>query len=153
MANLAFEARIDTFSLASSHPALVPRFREIRDQLDSSMNKELELPPMALSQSPELSFSETDYTVAKAFDGLVKRIEQVLLGPSKSGLHQIASMGHIVVFNVSDIRSDAFIVTPDKVRCIQLPLTLKSLKNMASRFMDAILSTSDPISIDARAAK
>jgi hypothetical protein len=46
-----------------------------------------------------------------------------------------------VVFNTSEIRCDAFIVTVDQIRSISLPLlTLPLLKEYTSRFLDVIQS-------------
>ena len=60
-------------------------------------------------------------------------------GPSKSELHSLAEGGPIVVFNVSDIRSDAFLITIDEIRSLHLPLlTSDSLEDSAKRFFGAI---------------
>ena len=60
-------------------------------------------------------------------------------GPSESELHSLAEGGPIVVFNVSDIRSDAFLITTDEIRSVHLPLlTSDSVKDFAKRFFDAI---------------
>jgi hypothetical protein len=54
-------------------------------------------------------------------------------------LHRLADRGPIVVFNVSDIRSDAFLITTNEIRSLYLPLlTSDSLVTSAKRFLDAI---------------
>ena len=64
----------------------------------------------------------------KQFDDLLQYIrslqgfENFLQGPSESELHSLAEDGPIVVFNVSDIRSDAFLITTDEIRSVHLPL-------------------------------
>ena len=47
----------------------------------------------------------------------------------------LAEDGPIVVFNVSDIRSDAFLITTDEIRSLHLPLlTSDSLEDSAKHF-------------------
>ena len=50
----------------------------------------------------------------------------------------------IVLFNISDIRSDAFLITWDDIRCIQLPLMTSALiEDFVIRFFKAI-NENDP---------
>ena len=87
----------------------------------------------------------TRRTLVKKFDDLLRFIrsldgfENFLRGPSESELHCLADHGPIVVFNVSDIRSDAFLITTDEIRSLHLPLlTSDSLTDSAKRFFGAI---------------
>ena len=82
--------------------------------------------------------------LSKTFDGLLEAIrklegfEQFLLVPSESELKTLATFGPIVVFNVSEIRSDAFIVTVDNIRFIPLPLlTYTDLQTYTEQFLNA----------------
>ena len=84
-------------------------------------------------------------TLVKKFDDLLRFIrsldgfENFLRGPSESELRCLADCGPIVVFNVSDIRSDAFLITTDEIRSLHLPLlTSDSLEDFAKRFFSAI---------------
>ena len=62
-----------------------------------------------------------------------------LQGPSKSELQSLAEGGPIVVFNISSIRSDAFLITKNDIRSIHLPLlTSDSVEDMTRRFLVAI---------------
>ena len=64
-------------------------------------------------------------------------------GPSELELRSLAEDGSIVVFNVSDIRSDAFIVTTDEIRALSLPLLRSdALEEFSSRFLTAISNRS-----------
>ena len=79
------------------------------------------------------------------FDNLLQYIrslqgfESFLQCPSESELRSIAEDGAIVVFNVSDIRSDAFLITTDEIRSVHLPLlTSASVEVSARRFFNAI---------------
>jgi CHAT domain-containing protein len=54
-------------------------------------------------------------------------------------LRSLAEGGAIVVFNVSDIRSDAFIITTNAIQSVNLSLlTSGSIKDYAKRFINAI---------------
>ena len=53
--------------------------------------------------------------------------ERFLLGPTSEELLSLAEQGPIVVVNVTDLRSDAFIISPSDIKCIKL-LGLTSAK-------------------------
>jgi CHAT domain len=134
---LQLEVRSDFSVLAASHPILAQKLQELRFRLD---------PPSVTSDS--LSTLETDVdrrTIIKQFEDLLKSIRcldglgNFLRGPSKPELHSLATGGPIVVFNVSDIRSDAFLITADDISTLYLPLlTSDSLEDYAKRFFGAI---------------
>jgi hypothetical protein len=92
---------------------------------------------------------EQEYTdvqnYQREFDNLLRSIRQLpgfenfLLGPSITELKELAEHGPIVVFNVSKVRSDAFIIEKQGVRSIQLPSLLPStLRAMTTRFLKAV---------------
>jgi hypothetical protein len=139
IANLQLEVRSDISVLATSHPELAKQFEELRNLID--------LPsPIAEYQvdfdSP-YSLDSTNLvakrrTLVKQFDDLLISIRSLdgfkdfLRGPSAPELYHLAEEGPIIVFNVSDIRSDAFLITTDEIRSIHLRfLTLDSLKDVA----------------------
>jgi hypothetical protein len=65
--------------------------------------------------------------------------ERFLLGPAESELKDAATGGPIVVFNVSEIRSDALIVTSHGIRAIRLELLSQAeLEAYCERFLNAI---------------
>ena len=81
----------------------------------------------------------------KQYDNLLQsvrslhRFENFLQGPSKSELLSLAKDGAIVAFNISDIRSDAFLIASDDIRCVHLPLlTSDSVRDYSKRFLNAI---------------
>lgn len=52
---------------------------------------------------------------------------------------ELAGQGAIVIFNVSDLRSDAFLVTRQDIRCIPLPLlTADDVSSYSARFLKVI---------------
>ena len=152
LASLQLEVRSDISVLAASHPGLSRQFEELRDQIDRpSTTFESSVIEDSLDHFdsiflPDASKSISEHrALLKRFDNLLEHIrslqgfENFLRGPSKPELHSLAEGGPIVVFNVSDIRSDAFLITTDAIRSISLPLlTSSSLMSFANRFVDAI---------------
>jgi CHAT domain len=150
IANLRLEVRSDVSVLAESHPDLAQQFRELRDQIDvprlfeSSVIKD----SSASFDLASTSVSDPSKFISERrarFDNLLNHIrslrgfENFLLGPSESDLRSLAEGGAIVVFNVSDIRSDAFLITTDEIRSIRLPLlTSDSVVDFVNRFFYAI---------------
>jgi hypothetical protein len=142
--NLQLEVRSDISVLAASHPDLAQKFQALRDRIDSPINVDY----LDSFTSAALNSSITErLTLVKEFDDLLRFIrsldgfEHFLRGPSESELHCLADGGPIVVFNVSEVRSDAFLVTTDDIRSLHLPsLTPDSLKDAAKYFFDAINS-------------
>ena len=150
LANLQLEVRSDISILAVSHPNLAKQFEGIRNEID---------PPRTFDYSvvhnysmmnsngilePSNSISER-HALLKRFDYLLQHIrslegfENFLQGPSESELRSLAGSGAIVVFNVSDIRSDAFLIMTDEIRAVPLPvLTSSSLEDYVKRFLNAI---------------
>jgi len=62
-----------------------------------------------------------------------------LQGASESDFRSLAEEGPIVVFNISDIRSDAFLITFEEIHAVRFPLlTLNSLAEFTERFFTAI---------------
>lgn len=143
LASLQLEVRSDISVLAASHPDLAKQFQELRDQIDSSSQ---DLAPWD-SLAPELSLKNISErrVLLERFDDILHCIrtlqgfENFLQGPLESELCSLAEDGAIVVFNVSDIRSDAFIISTDGIRSLHLPsFTQKSLETFVKHFLDAI---------------
>jgi CHAT domain len=66
-------------------------------------------------------------------------LKDFLLGPSPSDIMKLANGRSIIVFNVSEIRSDAFIVTSDSIRLVELPLLeFQDLEDRSIQFSKAI---------------
>jgi tetratricopeptide (TPR) repeat protein len=152
VANLQLETRSDITELAASHPDLANRFQKLRDQLDPPQ-KQFEAPvvedvPFAGSSISALNHFESTSarrSLCKEFVQLLGHIRSLeglqnfLQGPSEAEMHSLADGGSIVVFNVSEIRSDAFLVTNDKIQVVHLPrLTSDSVQAYTRRFLRAI---------------
>lgn len=141
LATLHLQVRSDIGSLRKSHPNLARQFCDLRDQLDHPQNK--------LMQHTENTDREHRWRLSSMFDDLLITIrhlqgfEQFLLAPSETDMKTLAKLGPIVVFNVSNIRCDAFIVTLDDIRSISLPLlTIEQLATYTKRFLNAVRNTS-----------
>lgn len=154
IANLLLEVRSDISLLDASHPDLAQQFLELRNQLDPPA-RTFELSVIEGSSSTYNSMSNLNsskfiaghhaYALAKQFDDLLRYIrslegfENFLQFPSESELHSLAEDGPIILFNVSDIRSDAFLITSNEIRSVRLPLlTADLLEKYADLFLYAI---------------
>ena len=141
LASLQLEIRSDISVLAANHPELAHQFQELRNQIDSPSST-LER-TMIQDQSGRVTANSSRVisnrrTLLNQFDDLIVHIrsqhgfENFLQGPSKSELLLLAEQGPIVVFNVSDIRSDSFLITTADICCVRLPsLSLDSVKHFA----------------------
>jgi len=147
LANLQLEVRSDISVLGAEHPELAQQFQHLRDEIDC---------PLRTLESGLIEHQSTDINSAsnastnrrkllQQFDSLLVQIrslqgfEDFLKGPSETQMRSLAAGGAIVVFNVSDIRSDAFLITPNGIRSVPLPLlTVDSLKRLGILFLEAI---------------
>ena len=122
LAGLQLDLRTDISGLEDQHPALAKEFVQLRNELNSDP---LHQPIQQTTGSQSLR-----YTAAKRFESLVKEIrelngfERFLLGPSEGEFLSLAASGPIIIFNVARVRSDAFLVNNDKIRCLALPKLL-----------------------------
>jgi tetratricopeptide (TPR) repeat protein len=165
LASLQLEVRSDISLLEASYPDLAKQFQEFRDQIDPPSPRTSDISMIAdssiISNSPSIldlsrSISERRALV-KQFNDVLQFIrslhgfEGFLRGPSESELRSLAKYGPIVVFNVSDIRSDAFIITTNEIRSLYLPLlTSASLEDSARRFLGAINNRATNRYVEAR---
>jgi hypothetical protein len=144
LANLQLEIRSDISMLSASCPHLAQQFQELRDQIDSPRTFEFSViqdssASLNTPSTPDLSNSISERRILlKRFDDLLQHIrslqgfENFLQGPSESELRSLAEDGAIVVFNVSDIRSDAFLIRTDGICIVRLSLlTSDSVKDFA----------------------
>ena len=140
LASLLIEVRSDISILEEQHPALAEEFRELRDKLDTPQSSvELTNLTHMIRDSGKVRRS-----LSKRFDDQLQIIrtlpgcERFLLGASELQILEAAQTGAIVVFNISDIRSDAFLVY-GCVRSFKLSqLSLSDLEAYAARFLTAI---------------
>lgn len=154
IANLQLEVRSDISVLAASYPDIAHQFQDFRDRLNSP-SRPFESSVIenisAISYSTRARAPDSSKLIVerrelvRQFDDLLQHIrmlqgfEDFLRGRSKAELHSLAEAGPIVVFNVSTIRSDAFLITTHKIRVVKLPsLTSDSVEDYAKRFLCAI---------------
>jgi len=152
LANTQLELRSDISLLAAHHPDLAQRFQDLRNLIDppskiweSSTIDTLSIPNSTSTLQFAAAINSQRRAHLKEFDDLVQFIhslpgyEDFLQGPSKAELHSLVEYGTIVLLNVSDIRSDAFLITTEEIRCLRLPLlTPESLEKFTERFLSAV---------------
>ena len=125
MENLKHEVRSDLSLLKTSHPSVAQEFEDIRYQLDYPRGKTC---ADIFSLMIDSSNSETQLALSKRFDNLLGSIRELpgfdrfLLGPTETEMMHMAEHGPIVVFNVSRVRSDAFIIEKNRIQSVRLPL-------------------------------
>lgn len=138
LANLQLEVRSDISELGAVHSELAQQFQQLRDEINSPTRPvESSVYNEAFTGPPELSKAVRERrALLKQFNDLLNYIrslqgfEDFLRGPSESQLRLLAEHGPIIVFNISDIRSDAFLITAkDKIRSVHLPLLTSTLLN------------------------
>ena len=152
LANLQLEVRSDISTLETHHLELARQFQELRDQIDCT-SKTIEwglTDGQSIGDVNSISYmSETFIShrqrLHQQFDDLLAHIrglqgfDDFLKGPSEMELRSLAKGGAIVVFNVSYIRSDAFLITTDAIRAINFPLlTFAKIKSYTQLFIEAI---------------
>ena len=150
LANLQLEVRSDISVLVADHPELAQQFQQLRVQIDSPSRTiesgTIEDQSTGVNSTSNLStFISNLRTLFNPFDHLLAHIrslhgfENFLQGPAEAELRSLAEGGAIVVFNVSHIRSDAFLITIDKIRSVHLPLLTSELVNrLVTLFFEAI---------------
>lgn len=137
IASLTLQVRSDVSDLKLAHSDIAVQWERIRDELDRPPSTGI----IASSLPGSLSDIERRTHLSHQFDRLLdtirqqKGFERFLLGPTESELRLLAGSGPIVVFNVSEIRSDALLVESHRIHTIQLPLlTHTDLKNRAQNW-------------------
>jgi CHAT domain-containing protein len=152
LTSLQLEVRSDISVLAASHPDFARQFLQLRNQIDPPSGKfdsSLAEESSDIFNSTFVKDSSRFIAERRAlfteFDDLLRDIRSLdgfgsfLRGPSESEMRSLAEGGAIIEFNVSDIRSDAFLITTDRIRSVHLPLlTSKLINSYAQRFLYAI---------------
>jgi hypothetical protein len=147
IASFQLELRSDVSKLESLNPGIAQQFKEIRDQLDRPASEDAEISQRDLDRE-----DERQRETSKNFDSLLDNIrlleglERFLLGPSEQEIKDLAEHGWIVIFNVSEYRSDAILVDKDRIRAVRLP-------SLDHRGLDAYASTRIGIPIRAGSAR
>ncbi len=107
----ALDIRTDVTDLADRHPADAARFAELRDRLDAL--------PVEAHQERHRAAVELARLIADVRGR--PGFERFLLPPPLEELLAVAGDGPVVLINVHSIRSDALILTPDRVDVVPLP--------------------------------
>ena len=136
IADLQIGLRSDITALSATNPELAQQFCRLRDQLDCVPNR-----TETTSYIPDSMYR---HELSKQFNTLLGNIRQLpglerfLLCPSESEMKTLARHP-IVLFNVSEIRNDAFIIEEERVRLLRLPsLTYSELRDHVFSFVKAI---------------
>jgi len=122
---LLIDNRSDISKLEWSHPEKAAAYDQLRSEVNAPMH-EMENLNMRRSQMTRRG------EAVKELDECIHSIRQLpghqrfLLGPTLDELKGWASKGPIVVVNVTDIRSDAIIVTSSGVNSLRLPKLTKT---------------------------
>jgi hypothetical protein len=99
------------------------------------------------SIEPSRYFNNVDvrHNLSQQFDTLLSTIRRLdgfdrfLLGPSEVELKALSEQGPIVIFNVSDIRSDAILINQEGIRCLPLySLKYAHLQGQLIRFLNVV---------------
>jgi hypothetical protein len=134
LAHLQLETRLDISALQSLHPDLAKEFLELREKLD------LEPPPtisVVEIQSRRFRTQEFEDLLTKIRQ--LEHFERFLLGPSNLELSALTKRGTVVVFNVSEFRSDALLIGKGGIRSFRLTsLTAPKLEEHAKLFLQAL---------------
>ncbi|KAF5686917.1 TPR Domain containing protein [Fusarium circinatum] len=140
IAGLAISARNDISDLEAHAPEIAAEYKTCQDLLSS------QAPAASVRSSGHSSngHGANRFELNSRLDALEDRIRREVPGfanfqqPLSTGdLRKLASKGTVVSFNVSHIRSDAFIITQTDIKSIPLPdLKEDDLRNKARLFLE-----------------
>ncbi|SDM38170.1 CHAT domain-containing protein [Nonomuraea jiangxiensis] len=139
----ALETRTDLTDLSEAHPDLASRFRELRELLDRPSG------PLGDPGGPRQSVADRRQ-VARRWTDLLTEIRarpgfaSFALPPPTAELTSQAEHGPVVVFNTSEHRSDALILTRDGIDSVPLPnLGTEALVAQIEIFLEALRTTGE----------
>lgn len=131
----ALDVRSDLTDLSRYHPRLARRFAQLRDRLNH--------PPDPVGEGPFHGNGDR-HRLAEDFNSTLDEIRGLdgftsfALPPTTAELLKEASQGPVVVFNVSDHRSDALLLTSDGIAHRELPdLAAATVRERADSFRQA----------------
>ncbi|WP_371551505.1 CHAT domain-containing protein [Streptomyces sp. NBC_00554] len=125
----ALEIRSDLTDLREHYPGLARRFAELRERLDaptSTTAPEADIEVRGMRPQQERLVRDRHQT-ADEFTALLTEIRNLdgfssfALPPTTDQLLSQASKGPVVVFNISDLRSDALLLTTEGITSLELP--------------------------------
>ena len=120
------DIRIDITALQRVHPSLAKEFSLVRTALDSS-EKMSSMDAKKQDYRPWVTQGRRRITIEREFHKVVEKIrnqpglQAFLLPPSEEDMVAAAELGPIVVINVGIRQSDAFLITRDGIRVMNLP--------------------------------
>ncbi|CAG7555675.1 unnamed protein product [Fusarium equiseti] len=127
-----------SLDLESKHKELARKFVALRDALDSA-TAQASLPVSLENLSSTEAKSKLQREAGKEFKELINRIrcepgfEKFLMPPAMEDLKATAQDGTIIVVNLSEYRSDAFLINHESIRLVKLPnLNKKEAEKRAS---------------------
>jgi len=123
--------RSDIFDLMEQHPTLAKGFDCLRQQLDSPFSSTVPSSDASMDDHERLQIQQvairTRSKIAKDLDDILQQIRQkpgfqtFLRAESEEYFLSAAQEGPIVLLNVTELRSDAILLTKEQVRSIPLP--------------------------------
>ncbi|KAK4068324.1 hypothetical protein Purlil1_13827 [Purpureocillium lilacinum] len=139
IANLLMEMRGDVSHLQKQHPDLANEFISCRDDLDSLGDSQSLLPATDEASSWE-SRAKRRREADMKFDELISIIralpgfQNFLLPATADELMAAASLGPVVVINLSPYRCDAFLIETEHIQVLELPgLTIEGVQERAQK--------------------
>ncbi|GII82850.1 CHAT domain-containing protein [Sphaerisporangium siamense] len=147
----ALHTRSDLTDLHARHPELAARFVDLRDLLDRPTDPDGTTPIPATTAGRGERNPRDRIRAAEEFAALLEHIRHLegfvsfALPPSVDELAAQAASGPVVVFNVSDRRGDALLLTSGGLTAIELPgLTTTAVATRVHAFHRALPATTAP---------
>jgi hypothetical protein len=145
MASCYLEPRSDISLLDKVEPELANKFRQLCDEIDVTSTPQSSGPSSSGISLQLLVTAGSRHEASKELDNTISAIQQLLgferflLGPSAEELKIYASSGPIVFVNVSVYGSDAFIVTRDAIKRVQLTnINYSDLELNATKWLELL---------------
>lgn len=119
--DLLMSSRLDLTELDSASPKLAARFRELQDEINQTFN------PKGMSPSGTEGLLQKRLASVSQFNECVEVIRSLpgqsefLLGPNFESIRSAAKGGFIIVVNITTTRSDAIIISDEKIDSLELP--------------------------------
>lgn len=139
IANLQLSMNSDISELEREHPSLAKRLSEVRDSLGKISPNWEDDPRSRFDNASDIR------SLTKELDSVMNEIKDLdafkdFLGcPEESALTTMAKSGPIVIFSVSDIRSDALLITSKGPSHVHLSkLKYDDMLHYAQQFLEAI---------------
>ncbi|KAF3182281.1 hypothetical protein TWF751_007322 [Orbilia oligospora] len=151
MTGLRLGSRSDLTELRLQHPDIAAKFKQLRDILDSpasgTFDSAVFYDSKALYEAPTLQRKnnqrfDANLELNKTIDQirLLPNFENFLRPPAPGDLMTAASLGPIVIINISQYRCDALLVEQQTIRSLPLPNLRQKDINKHAEFMQSIRS-------------